>query len=126
MDKKDLLTALWDAVARQDVGAMEGFFAPEAEINWHCTNERFTLAEYLRANCEYPGDWAGAVERVEDLGDRAVCVARVWPADGSASFHCVAFYQFRAGKIIRADEYWGDDGPAPQWRLDKHIGTTIS
>lgn len=23
------------------------------------------------------------------------------------------------------DEYWGDDGEAPQWRIDKHIGTEI-
>ena len=29
------------------------------------------------------------------------------------------------GKIASVDEYWGDDGPAPQWRQDKHIGTKI-
>jgi len=23
------------------------------------------------------------------------------------------------------DEYWADDGNAPQWRLDKNIGKTI-
>ena len=28
-------------------------------------------------------------------------------------------------EIASVDEYWGDDGPAPQWRLDKHIGTKI-
>jgi hypothetical protein len=29
------------------------------------------------------------------------------------------------GKIASVDEYWGDDGAAPQWRQDKHIGTII-
>ncbi len=28
-------------------------------------------------------------------------------------------------KIAAIDEYWADDGIAPQWRLDKHIGTAI-
>ncbi|NLJ40498.1 MAG: nuclear transport factor 2 family protein, partial [Clostridiales bacterium] len=23
------------------------------------------------------------------------------------------------------DEYWGDDGPIPQWRKDMHIGKPI-
>ncbi len=28
-------------------------------------------------------------------------------------------------KIVAMNEYWGDDGIAPQWRLDKNIGMTI-
>jgi hypothetical protein len=28
-------------------------------------------------------------------------------------------------KIVAINEYWGDDGLAPQWRRDKQIGTTI-
>lgn len=122
---REQLTALWDAIARQDADAMRGFFAPDAVICWHCTNERFTPEEYIRANCEYPGDWRGVVERVEALGDTAALAARVWLADGSASFHCVAFYRFEGGKIVSADEYWGDDGPAPHWRQEKHIGRAI-
>lgn len=122
---KRKLIALWDAITRQDADAMAHFFTPEAVICWHCTNEQFTLEEYLRANCEYPGSWQGAVERVEELGDTAVVAARVWLTDGSASFHCAAFYRFREGKIIRADEYWGDDGPPPAWREEKRIGRPI-
>ncbi len=29
------------------------------------------------------------------------------------------------GKIAQVDEYWGDDGEAPQWRQDMHIGNKI-
>ena len=32
---------------------------------------------------------------------------------------------FEEDKITRIDEYWGDDGPAPQWRLDKRISRPI-
>ena len=28
-------------------------------------------------------------------------------------------------KIIAMDEYYAEDGTAPQWRLDKHIGTSV-
>ena len=31
----------------------------------------------------------------------------------------------RDEKINAVDEYWSDDNPAPQWRLDMGIGTII-
>lgn len=40
---------------------------------------KFTVEEYIRANCEYPREWDG--------------------------------------KILSLDEYWEDDGAAPQWRF---------
>ncbi|SBW11318.1 conserved hypothetical protein [uncultured Eubacteriales bacterium] len=125
MDMRVQIAALWDAVARQDGAAMREFFAPDAVICWHCTDEQFTLEEYIRANCEYPGRWRGEVERVMELGGTAVAAVRVWLAEGSASFHCAAIYRFEDGKIVRSDEYWGDDGPAPQWRQEKNIGKRI-
>ena len=36
-----------------------------------------------------------------------------------------SFIRIVDGKIASVDEYWGDDGTAPQWRQDKHIGTKI-
>ena len=59
----------WQAVLRQDADAMREFFHENAVMCWHNTNERFTLAEFLRANCAYPGSWDGTVERVEETGD---------------------------------------------------------
>lgn len=45
--------------------------------------------------------------------------------DKSVSFHVTSFIQTKDDKIIAMDEYYADDGTAPQWRLDKHIGTSI-
>ena len=67
MDIKATLTALWAAIARQDADAMRAYFTPQAVICWHNTDEQFTLEEYLRANCEYPGSWRGRLERAELL-----------------------------------------------------------
>ena len=117
--------AYWDAVLKQDADAMRAFFQDTAYINWHCTNEHFTVDEFIRANCEYPGEWDGAVERVECIGSLIVTAVNVFTRSRELSFHVVSFIHINDGKIDSIDEYWGDDGPAPQWRLDKKIGSAI-
>ncbi|MDO5399903.1 MAG: nuclear transport factor 2 family protein [Eubacteriales bacterium] len=118
------IQAFWAAVLGQDADRIRPFFHPEATVNWHCTNEQFTVEEYIRANCEYPGQWDGRMERVEQLGDVTVTAVKVFEAGGQ-SFHVVSFLRLAEGKIAQLDEYWGDDGPAPQWRRDKKIGKNI-
>ncbi len=115
----------WHAVLKQDAGAIRTFFHPEAHVRWHNTNEDFTVEEFIRANCEYPGVWDGKIERIETNGSLTVTATHVHSVDHTLSFHVVSFIRIEDGKIISVDEYWGDDGTAPQWRLDKHIGKTI-
>ena len=57
------------AVLVQDENAIRNFFHKDAYVNWHCSNEHFTVDEFIIANCEYPGDWDGTVERVEVIDD---------------------------------------------------------
>lgn len=83
------------------------------------------MDEFIIANCEYPGEWDGVVERIDALGSLTVTVTRVYPKDRSRSFHVTSFIRAENDKIASLDEYWADDGDAPQWRLDKHIGTPI-
>ena len=115
----------WSAVLCQDAAALESYFAPDAYVKWHCTNEHFTAAEYIRANCEYPGRWDGKVERAERLGDLLITVTHVYSLDQPLSFHVSSFIQLKDEMIVSMDEYWGDDGPAPQWRLEKRLGVPI-
>lgn len=115
----------WKAVLVQDEQEIRKYFHKEAYVNWHCTNEHFNVDEYIVANCEYPGDWDGTVERIEVINDLIITVALVYPKDKSASFHVTSFIKIANDKIISMDEYWADDSGAPQWRLNKHIGTAI-
>lgn len=115
----------WEDVLRQDAEAIRNYFAAEAYVNWHNSNEHFNVEEFIRANCEYPGDWDGAVERVEQLENLIISAVHVWSRDDRLSFHVTSFIKLKEDKIISVDEYWGEDGTAPQWRLDKHIGTAI-
>ncbi len=115
----------WRAVLEQNEDAIRGYFHEDAYINWHCTNEHFNVDEFIVANCEYPGSWDGEVERVEKIRDLFVTVVHVYPKDRTASFHVTSFVKVIGDKITAIDEYWADDGDAPEWRRDKHIGKSI-
>ena len=115
----------WRDVLAQKADAIRAYFHQNAYINWHCTNEHFTVEEFILANCEYPGDWDGEVERLERANDLFITVTRVYSQDRTLSFHVTSFIKVLNGKIAALDEYWADDGAAPEWRLDKHIGTAI-
>lgn len=125
MDTERFIHDLLQDVTRQDAARLRARFCEDAQIFWHNTNEYFTRDEYVAVNCEYPGAWDGEVERVEITDGVAVSVARIWEKGGGASFHVTSFYEFREGRIACLHEYWGDDGPAPQWRRDKGVGRPI-
>lgn len=126
MDKKHLIYSFWKAVANQEQDVLKEYFAENASIKWHNTNESFTTTEYLIANCEYPDDWDCEVERTEIIGDLVISVTRVWKTNQDyASFHATSFFEFEGEKIVMLNEYWGDDGKPPKWRIDKRIGRQI-
>jgi len=118
------LTQYWRCVTARDENGLRGYFHPGARILWHNTNEQFTTAEFIRANCEYPGQWQAELTRAEQAGSTVVSVARVW--SDALSFHVVSFFEIENGQIKQLDEYWGDDGPPPAWRQDKKIGKGLS
>lgn len=120
------IQAYWNATLQQDKNAMGTFFHPDAYVNWHNTNEHFTVEEFITANCEYPNQWDGEIQRIVEVEDLIITVVHVFSIDRKLSFHVTSFIKTLNGKIASIDEYWGDDGPAPQWRLDKKLGCPIA
>ena len=121
MNRKQLILGFWDVVIAQKADSIRSFFLPDVTIRWHNTNEQFSVEEFIVANCEYPDCWEGKVERIEVVAeDLVISVTRVWPVGRqNESHHAVSFFQLSGGKILCLDEYWGEDGPAPQWRQAK-------
>lgn len=115
----------WTAVLMQQADKIKNFFHETAYVNWHNTNEHFTVDEFIRANCEYPDRWDGEIERIEEKNDLIITVVHVFTQDRRLSFHVTSFIRIKDEKILSVDEYWGDDGKPPQWRQDKNIGTPI-
>jgi len=113
----------WQDVAQQKEEALREYFTQNARIRWHNTNEQFTAEEFIRANCDYPGDWQGEVERIVASGDTLITVTRVWSKD--ISTHVVSFFALKGEQIETLDEYWGEDGAPPQWRREMRLGRPI-
>ena len=121
MNTKDF----WRDVLEQNREKLQGYFHEDAVIRWHCSNELFTVQEYIRANCEYPGQWDGEIERMEETNDTIITAVKVYPVDKSCSFHVVSFLKLANGLITEMDEYWGDDGVALEWRRQLGIGRSM-
>ena len=62
---------------------------------------------------------------IEEIGDLIITVTRVFGTDSSISAHATSFLRIEDGKIASIDEYWGDDGEVPKWRLDMKTGMKI-
>lgn len=86
------------AVLAQDEETIRNYFNKDAYVNWHCTNEHFTVDEFIIANCEYPGDWDGTIERVEQSGNLYITVTKVYPKDKNCFFPCCIIYKNRKRK----------------------------
>lgn len=104
---------------------LKNFFNEDAYIDWHNTNERFTVDEFIEVNCTYPDKWTGEVERVEQIGKLLIVVAKVINVLDKSSFYVNSFILLENGKISKLDEYWGYNGEIPQWRIIKNIGVKI-
>jgi len=121
--RKWYIESFVQAVAKQNADALRKYFTTDAVICWHDSNEQFTVDEYIRANCEYPGDWNGEVQRVEKIEGGIVIVTKIF---SNESTHLVtAFATLAEGKISRLDEYYSDCNEAPKWRKDMKIGKPI-
>lgn len=126
MKCEEMIRAYWRSALAQNAEEMASYFAHGAWINWHNSDEHFTVEEFIRANCEYPDRWNGDIERLHFLDHLVICVVHVYNLDHTLSFHVTSFININdAGRICSIDEYWGDDGEAPAWRKEKHIGTSL-
>lgn len=123
---RDRVADYWDAVLSQDRERMREFFRDGAFVNWHNTDEHFTAEAFIEANCRYPGKWGGNIERTECIGDLTVSAVHVVSKDAGLSFHVTSFVKWdEEGMILSADEYWGDDGDAPEWRRELGLSVPI-
>lgn len=122
-----IIKRFFNDVVNQNAEQLKEYFAANAVVRWHNSNEQFTASDYIIANCEYPNDWAGEVKQINFLENNhdVVVVARIWAKDLSVSLHVTSFIKFENDKIIALDEYFSDDGDAPKWRADMHLSTPI-
>ncbi|MDQ0086706.1 hypothetical protein J2T12_000100 [Paenibacillus anaericanus] len=126
MGNKEKIIDLWNDIDKQNWDNLFHYFCEDAIINWNNSNESFNVEEFVRANCEYPGDWAITIERLEALDNLVVSVVKVELNNSVISFRATSFFEFMEDRIVLLNEYWGDNTKPPQWRIDKKIGKAIT
>ena len=119
------IKVFWRNVISQNREALQAYFCKDAVIHWHCTNEKFSVQEYIKVNCDYQGEWEGEIERIEKAGETLITAVQVLSKDKKISCYVVSFIKLKDDLISEMDEYWVDDGKAPEWRLNLRIGTPI-
>lgn len=119
------ITKYWDSILTQDAESIRNYFHPNAKIYRHNTNEQFTVDEFICANCEYPGLWAGKIEKCIYTSNLYITAVHVYNQAENLHFHVTSFIHLEEKQIIAIDEYWGEDGEPPQWRKNMCIGRTI-
>ena len=112
------LQRYWQAVCGKDAEKMRQFFADNAVIRWHNTDEVFPVDKFIAVNCDYPDNWSFEIERDENYANKITSVTRVYSLQSNLSFHAVSFFEVSNDKITALDEYWGDDDEPPKWRTD--------
>lgn len=121
------IVRFWRAVAAQKAEEITAFFNENAIVKWHNTNEQFTAEEFVKVNCIYPGEWDVEFEKVVEIDGMIITAVRVFDEGKGLSCHATSFFQIVDDLIICVDEYWGDDGEAPEWRLKSGLkGSGIS
>lgn len=115
----------WKDVISQNRTALPHYFTENAIIRWHCTNEQFTKDEYVQINCDYPDNWKGEIERIERTGDSIILAGHVFSVNENESYHVASFIKCKGNLIQELDEYWAEDGDAPEWRKNMKIGRVI-
>ena len=108
----------WKDCIGQDREALRAWFWPDAKVIWPCTDEVFTVEEFLTANCDYPGSWEGALLHVTPTPMGAVTEVRIISADGKYACHVASIFTLYRDRIASLTEYYADDGPPPRWRTE--------
>jgi hypothetical protein len=126
MDNKNIIVSLYEEMDNQNWDNLRNYFDKDAVINWNNTNESFNVEEFILANLEYPGNWTFKIERLESKDNLVISVVRVSLKGEGVSSYGTSFFEFKENKIVLLNEYWGDNGNPPQWRMDKKIGRPIN
>ena len=111
-----VVQSFFEAMQRRDWPSAYALVAPDAEIRFTETGERFAGTKFVAMNEAYPEGWTIDVVETFESGDRAACQVRVGlPPD---TFWCSGFYTVGDGTIVEGVEHWvtANSEPAPEWR----------
>ena len=112
---RDVALELWRCFDERRFRDALSLLSENFEAHWPNTRERIVGREsFIGLNESYPGDSRCTVRRVEECDDAVVTITEI--RNGDAVLFAVSFFEVRDGLIVRAEEYFADNGPPPYER----------
>ena len=109
---RDVAIELWHCFDQRRFRDALPLLSEDFEAHWPNTRERIHGPEnFIALNESCPGAWRCTVRRIDECADAVVTVTEI--SDGDTSFVAVSFLEVRHGRIVRAEEYFAEDGPPP-------------
>lgn len=118
-----IVRRFWDVVNNSEWESLPDFFIEDAQVDWVCTAERFTVEEFVSIMKNYPG--GGRIitlQKMEIIANKATTAVEIRQPQTGDIYHIVAFFSFTADKIRSIEEYRTDGNEIPQWRKDLRVG----
>lgn len=112
---REAAAALWRCFDEGRFRDALPLLSEEFEAHWPNTRERIVGREnFIGLNESYPGDSRCTVRRVEECDDTVVTITEI--RNGDAVLFAVSFFEVQDGLIVRAEEYFADNGSPPYER----------
>ena len=112
---REAATALWRCFDERRFRDALPLLSEKFEAHWPNTRERIVGREnFIALNESYPGDSRCTVRRVEECDDSVVTITEI--RNGDAVLFAVSFFEMQDGLIVRAEEYFADNGSPPYER----------
>lgn len=112
MDARETVAALWRLFDERRFEDVRPLLADDFTAEWPQTRERFPGPDaFLQANRAYPGHWRCDLRDIVAAGDRVATEVEI--TDGETVVHAASFFTLKAGKILRAREFFADPGEPP-------------
>ena len=109
---RDVAIELWHCFDQQRFRDALPLLSDDFEAHWPNTRERIRGPEnFIALNENYPGTWCCTVRRIDEFADAVVTVTEI--SDGETSLFAVSYFEVQFGQIVRAEEYFAENGPPP-------------
>ncbi len=119
----EIIKKFWECIDKARFDALAQIMAEDAVVILPNTRERFLGRNaYIAFNKDYPGRWFAEVEKTVEAGDVIVTAVKIYNEE-NASLYVTSFFKIKDGKICELTEYWGENGPVPEWRKDKEYSS---
>jgi ketosteroid isomerase-like protein len=112
----DVVRRFFESMQARDWEAAAACLAPDIEVWWPASGERFVGRDFLAVQRAYPEGWQITVASVLASGEQVA--ARVQVDLAPDRFWCAGFYTVRDGVITDGVEHWVTEGAdeIPAWR----------